>query len=350
MARQIDLDTTVPVRCHLVHAKISLAAGIPYLLPVLVHIGDQKSGATVRSLSEDLFPGLEPLSRKLLEMCGDGGLAKRAGAYYTLTGDGASAVRDGRVFADEEAVWKIYHTPHRLVRQEYRVLKLERATPREAGYNKDDSVERLDSCLKDLMGESLVCSFGENTRFRVMDMDACAKRSGSDMRVTMRWSIAEDGSSLEISDGSAKRYLPPPSDITYGKAWEQLLENARIDEWDGGRDHLNVSYYVLDDAEKMSMKRRLEFDPEMEGVRFDRIARTVPIYPKSEHDAQRWAKDMLASRIVDYATAERYRRLADSIRGKFPDFDVSLGDRADHVPDDRSPLFWRIQAMEDWGL
>lgn len=350
MARRIDLRTAVPVSCHMVYARVSLAERIPYLLPVLAHIQDQKPGATVQSLSGDLFPGLDPLSRKLLDMCRDNGLAEHDGARYTLTEDGASAVQEGVVFADEEAIWKIHHTLHPLVRPEYRVLKLERATQREAGYNRGDSMAYLGSSIEGLRDATMACSFGENTRFRIRDMDPYAKRSGSDMRVTMRWRIDEDGSSIEVSDGSAKRHLPPPADMTYGKAWGQLLENARIDGWDYGRDRLNVSYYKLDNAEKASMKRTLEFDPEIEGAEFDRLTKVVYIYPESEHDAQLWARDMLAGRISEYATIERYQRLADDIREKFPDFDVSLGGRADHIPDDRSPLFWRIQAMEDWDL
>ena len=59
---------------------------------------------------------------------------------------------------------------------------------------------------------------------------------------------------------------------------------------------------------------------------------------------------MLAGRISEYTATERYRRLAGDIVGMFPDFDASLGDGADHIPDYRSLLFWRIRAMEDRNL
>ena len=372
---KLVLEAEVPVECHVIQADISRASKTPYILPILMHVQELDGEATAESLANELFAGSKPLSRRLLDICCDDGLTERDCQRYALTEEGSSAIDNERIFASEEKMWKVYYSPLPVIPDTRKVLKLEDGR-REAGFREEDpKPERPEEHVKELKQRIMTTSFGERQDFRINGIAGMAKRIKGDMRVTLRLEIGGEGSVLSLSSsyvntplkgrletrGPQARPGGGSSDesislngpnTTYEEAWNQLLEQESISGWDHDNNRLRIPYDDTGPKERSTMKKTLDFEPRILGVRFNPLNETVSIYPENQRDAQRWADDLLMDKVRDYLTHDRYQKITGEIKAQFPDFEVSFKDRADYVEETErgSTKFWHIQAAEDWRL
>ena len=356
MTSELVLEAKIPLRCHVVRADISRATEISHVLPILMHVQELEGGATPESLSGELFHGRKPLSQRLLDSCCNDGLLRKHDQRYFLTEDGSSAINDKRVFVSKKAMWKIYYSSHPIIPDTRRVLKIDHAQ-KEAGYRprESDHLQHLEQDIQELAGGWIMTScFGEDRVFRINTIVGFEKIIRPDMNVTLRLEIGQKGSTLRLisSDKDDEDALLEGSDMTYRVAWSQLLEQEEIRGWDSERDRLQVSYDDTTREERRSMKKALDFNPAILGCRFNPLKKTVDIYPKHRHDAQRWADDLFADRVRDYLTREEYQKIVAGIKTQFSDFEISFGERADRIAEEEwgSPRFWYVRAAEDWNL
>ena len=348
---KLVLEAEVPVECHVIQADISRASKTPYILPILMHVQELDGEATAESLANELFAGSKPLSRRLLDICCDDGLTERDCQRYALTEEGSSAIDNERIFASEEKMWKVYYSPLPVIPDTRKVLKLEDGR-REAGFREEDpKPERPEEHVKELKQRIMTTSFGERQDFRINGIAGMAKRIKDDMRVTLRLEIGGEGSVLSLSSSYESMPFKGPN-MTYEEAWDQLLEQESISGWDHDNNRLRIPYDDTGPKERSTMKKTLDFEPRILGVRFNPLNETVSIYPEDQHDAQRWADDLLMDKVRDYLTHDRYQKITGEIKAQFPDFEVSFKDRADYVEETErgSTKFWHIQAAEDWRL
>ena len=142
----------------------------------------------------------------------------------------------------------------------------------------------------------------------------------------------------------------PESIPEYDNVWRIIL--SEIDgEWDEERHKLLVPFNYLDPAELNTMKRKLSDLISIENFgSFNLKDTSVDIYPSTRYDAEEWAEHSLKQSMTSYQTRKKFADISDKIRKKFPDYDVKIQDRIYYVPDEKTPLFWYIQAMEDWDL
>ena len=352
MADKLILETEVPLECHVIQADVSRASRIPYLLPILMHVQEQKGEATPESLSNELFPELKPLSQELLNICCNDKLVTTYDQHYVLTEEGSLAIDNKRIFVSEKKMWKIYYSPRRIIPDTRRVLKLEDGGD-EAGYRKesDDEPEPLKPHIKQLLGEIMTSSFGENRVFRINDIAGDEKIIKSDMRAIVHLEISKEGSILSLISSGESTPLEG-SDITYGEAWNKLLKQEGISGWDDEHNRLQIPYDDTGREERSKMRKVLNFKPEMLGEEFDPLEKTVSIYPEDQRDAQRWADDLFMDKVRDYLTREEYQKITAEIKALFPDFEISFKDRIDYAAETErgSPKFWYMQAAEDWKL
>ena len=356
MASKLVLEAKIPLKCHVVQADISRATEISHVLPILMHVQELEDGATPESLSGELFHGRKPLSQRLLDSCCNDGLLRKYDQRYFLTEDGSSAISDKRVFVSKKAVWKLYYSSHPIIPDTRRVLKIDHAQ-KEAGYRprEDDHLQHLEQDIRELAGGWIMTScFGEDRVFRINTIVGFEKIIRPDMNVTLRLEIGQKGSTLRLisSDKDDEDALLGGLDMTYRVAWSRLLEQEEIRGWDSERDRLQVSYGDTTREERRSMTKALDFNPEILGCGFNPLKKTVGIYPKHRHDAQRWADDLFADGVRDYLTREKYQKIVAGIKTQFPDFEISFGERADRIAEEEwgSPRFWYVQAAEDWNL
>lgn len=356
MTDKLVLEVKIHLECHVVQADVSVATGISHVLPILMHAQELKDGATPESLSDELFYGRKPLSQKLLDSCCDDGLLKKHDQHYFLTDDGILAIKDKRVFVSKKGMWKIYYTSHQIIPDIRRVLKIDHAN-KEAGYlpGDDNYLQYLKQDIQKLArGQIMTSCFGANRIFRINMIEDLEKIVSPDMNVTLHLEIDQRGSTLRMisSDKNYDDALLDGPDVTYGTAWSQLLEQKRIYDWDSECDRLQVLYCNTTQEERRTMKKTLHFNPKIMECEFNPVEKTVDIYPRNQHDAQRWADDLFVDGVMDYLTCKKYQKIVSEIKARFPDFEISLSKRVDRLAEEeqRSPRFWHMYAPEDWNL
>lgn len=191
---RIEIDTEIKLECYIVYAEISVPAR-RYILPVLLHVRDMEDEADAKSLSSELLPGMEPVSRRLLEICEKEKLVEEYDGQYSISRVGEDAIEGGKVFVRSPGrMYKIYYADSAIIPEESRVVRLD-TDPEGAGYNPQKTVEVCDlpwhltdlecSIMKPLFG----CMQGE---FRIDRIHRRAKELEPD-RMTL---------SLRLVDGS----------------------------------------------------------------------------------------------------------------------------------------------------
>ena len=353
MAEELVLKASASPACRVIMAEISAYTSLTHVLPVLMHVKEERV-ATPESLSASLFPGLRPLCQKLLDGCCDDGTLERGEGGYVLTGEGDSVLEEGAAVERKKGAWKVYCLSHPLVPGSLRVPRITDGS-REAVYNLDDpDPERLSYDIRGLKGENMTAVFGDLDRFRIERIYPYEKPLKPDARVTLRLVITPHGSSvfLDAPGWSDKGMLIRESDLAYEGAWEQLLKQNGISGWDKDNDRLAVSYHDVEMDERVAMKKTLEIEPELLGCRFERLKRSVSIFPQSQYDAKRWADDLFKDGTRGYLTSERCGELEEEIRRRLPDFEIPPVDRAKYLDEYErgTPEFWYVQAAEDWDL
>ena len=371
----VKLEARVQVACHVIYADMHVASAIPYVMPVLEHAKERGGAATESSLSRELFVPL-PLCRSLLAYCAENGLVEDVGGgRHALAPDGARALESGRVFTGAEGMWKVYIADHEAIPEGLRVVRIEDGT-RDAGYQprggKDQPrVKDLEAQVRALEGEVLRPALGEESEAIVRDVHRYEKRIEPDLDIRLRVEPGKGGAEVTLlaSRGGdalqggrqgvpAKARLPGIS-MTIDDAMGSLLGVGGEGAWDAERGLVLVDYDDASPEELSSMQKTVYVErPEVNGMEFERVRVTAEILPRREADAERWARHLLAVTAAAYVTREEYERLVGDIRGRFPGFDIDMGDRAGHVPGRGEPpgtrgrprLFWLIQAMEDWDL
>ena len=338
---EVVAEADIPLKCHIVDARISTAM-YRYFRPVLLHVRSKgRDGATPRSLSEDLFVGMEPVSRRLLEMCADEGMVERTGedGRFAISQRGSDAIDDGRVLVrDTRRMWKIYHTECELVPAIHRVLLLDTGSS-EAAYQRGDNSQTgyLSNEMDDLEGRIVTPVLGKNAApFRIEEFNArYEKVVRTDVRVRLRLRLARDEVRLDLAADGGSRQAGSgsiKSEKTWGDVVEELLDGGRgyrnSESWDDAKRRLGVRFDDTNNEERISMKRTLVFErPEIYGCQFDRDIRIrVDIHPEDDDEAQKWARWLVGQRVGERVGSDGYKKIKGEVAGLFPEFDLDLKD------------------------
>lgn len=150
-----------------------------------------------------------------------------------------------------------------------------------------------------------------------------------------------------------ERRLPPQENNPYREAWERIREGAKYRK-DEEHGVFLVRYEDTKPEERHGMSAILDgSEISLEGYgTFQLAGATIPIYPATGEDAEKWARDLAEAEMEsEYVTKKRYLAIRDMVRAKFPHHEGVLGgERSEYVPGKSKRQFWNIQAMEDWDL
>lgn len=337
---EIVAEADIPLKCHIVDARISTAM-YRYFRPVLLHVkSKERDGATPKSLSEDLFVGMEPMSRRLLEICADEGLVERAEEddRFVISQRGSDAIDDGRVLVrDTRRMWKIYHTECELVPAVHRVLLLDTGS-NEAAYQRDDDSHTgsISSEMDELVGRIMTPVLGRSAApFRIEEFNVrYEKVTRTNVRVRMYLHLARDGVWLDLVayDGNQKDSSESiKSEKTYWNVVESLFDDYRYryyERWNREACRLEVQFDETSTEERVSMKRTIVFErPEIYGCQFDRDIRIqVNIYPEDKYEAKKWAKWLVGHRVEAQLGRDVHKKIKDDVMETFSEFDLDLKD------------------------
>ena len=340
MVEEIVASGHIPLKCHIIDARISTAM-YKYFRPVLLHVKSKGGdGATSKSLSEDLFVGMESVSRRLLEICADEKMVERlmGDDRFVITDRGREAIDNGVVLVrDTCRMWKIYYTDCKLVPAMHKILILERGSG-EAAYQKgEDGSVRYTSCnIRSLKGDTMTPLLGKNTApFRIEELAEHEKIVKTDVRVRLHLHLAKDKVWLYLTACKNNKKIRSEKiniEKTYGSMVEDLLKNDyeyyNKGRWDEKACRLEVQFNKTELDERTSMRRTLVFEqPEIYGCKFDKgLQIRVDIWPEDEYEARKWARWLVGRRIEKQISNNVYKKIKNEITETFPEFDIDLKD------------------------
>ncbi|MBK9032048.1 MAG: hypothetical protein IPL61_12115 [Myxococcales bacterium] len=152
--------------------------------------------------------------------------------------------------------------------------------------------------------------------------------------------------------------IPEPG-LHHDEAWSALLTAAGLrDRWDAGAEVLRVSFDETTDRERASFQRDLTIKkPSIGawGTFDDTVLERVPLAARTPADAAAWARWRLMQSVRDTATTARYAEWAKDAVTPFGSLAPVLPTRAALAAELRGrgkpePIYWRLQAAEDWNL
>jgi hypothetical protein len=195
--------------------------------------------------------------------------------------------------------------------------------------SKDEGMEDISHKFRPLEGK-IIDLLGSNAgKVLIRNVEANGVKRNltaeDDIRITLEIGSAENAR-LSMS-GKFKRELLPP-DLTFEDAWLAAL-GPRAELWDRSRNPpaLRSTFDELTTQELASFRKTTQLEaPEI--PRYGAFENTsvddVPIIPRRQIDANRWANWLLNNSIDSYMVGKRYERALESCKSKFPDYDIQL--------------------------
>ena len=370
----------MPVECHVIHADMAELRNVPYIVPVLEHLRERGGRATASSVSAELFLP-EPLCESLLASCAEDGMAEAVGedGRYAIAPGGTEALESGRTLVSRgKGMWKVCIARHESIPEGAAVVRIDDGAW-DAGYMpwaKDDqpAVKHLGAAVQALEGTRLRPALGTAKEAIMSGIHGFEKQIKPDVSLRLRMTLDKRGvrtvllaSRIEDNARRGRRAPPLPREapltctpVTIDEAMDALLDGESGMEWDAENARIAADYDGLSDTERSDMQKTMRLEDVTVGeMEFETASVTADIFPRSEADAQRWARHLFKKMATDYVTRKEYERLSRAIDDRLAGFDTGLGERASHVPDEgggrpsargHTRLFWLVRAMEDWDL
>lgn len=366
----------------MIHADMAELLDVPHIVPVLEHLRERGGRATASSVSDELFLP-KPLCKALLASCAEDGMAEAAGegGRYAIAPGGIEALESGRTLVSRgKGMWKVYIARHASIPEGAAVVRIEGGAW-DAGYMpwiKDGQpvVRRLGAAVQALEGTRLRPVLGKAREVIMRSIHGFEKQIRPDISLRLRMTLDKGGARTALLPsrigGGARQGRRAPDDlpreaplhcapVSIDEAMDALLDGESGMEWDAENARIAADYDGLSYKELSDMQKTMRFEDVTVGeMEFETASVTAGIFPRSEADAQRWARYLFASMATDYMTRKEYERLSRDINDRLAGFDTGLGERASHVPDEggggrpsargHTRLFWLVQAMGDWDL
>ncbi len=326
---------------------------------------------TPREISQKLLLGRpESASKALIDRCN---YYEILGPNGELTDAGREALKTAQVFIPERGRYLVWYTDDPLIHQQLMdlepieetrlhdevMMKQDRskkpsAAQEEASQNLPDNLAFLEGKTFDLFGQE----HGQVSIKKIEQKVVNRSPDNTDIvRVNLR--LSPTLPTTVSLDGKFKRTLPPPM-VEFGRAWIDLL-GPQSALWDSSKNPpaLRVSYEELGEGELGSFATNLRLgEPHITGLGSfdDAIVQGVPIEPRTQSDANSWAKWLLLRSIDNYVTRPRYPELVERATARFEDyFRVKLplqGQLAKELGDQKKNAllpeqYWYLQAPLD---
>jgi hypothetical protein len=365
----LRLSRQLPVEPWNIVAKIALETEREWEPAVLRIVFDEGPTSAAR-LAEHLLSGRRAVAERLLRACaGLGLLQERSDHTFELTESGRSSVESGAIFVPEHGTWTLWFARDRLLPSP--VLALE---PYQEPTTFDDQQRskrgerprkfiQLPDAVREIESQILPVLHGRYPRARFDELGPQAEHGVvGETRLTMEVELAPDRTTATIRGelrGQAITLGIAEPDLRHKDAWSAVLTAAGVlNNWDAEHDVLRVSFDDTTVQERASFRRDLAVRrPSLGawGTFDDTVIPRVPLAPRTPADAEAWARWRLVQAVQDTATRDRFAVWAKNAVEPFGAPAPTTPTRATlaaHVRGDArpEPIYWRLQAAEDWNL
>lgn len=319
--------------------------------------------------------------RRILEVIDSYGLIKKAYSNnYELTDAGEKALENMKVKIPEKGIYVLHLTKDPLFPNHILSYSATNKKPWEEfgetrlnfyNKNKDKSKNQnppkgipKPECLNEYKKGSVVKLAGKsNEEIQINEIGDKLFISDSKLNVSVNIRLDEQNTSVKVASDDEKEiaidspFTMKPIDVLTGLFGN--IQEAR------GKLVLPVSYEEINDAERTGMIRRniIEKDKTIDGYdKFSQISvDEISLMPKSEWDAENWAKWHLRKSINYYFDEESYLTKRRDAAGKFvdfynqseiesglPDFDDFVKEVAEIEP--KTANYWYARAPIDLNM
>jgi hypothetical protein len=320
---------------------------------------------TPRDISQRLLPGRpESAARALIDRCN---YYEILGPNGEITDAGREALKTASVFVPERGRYLVWFTDDPLVPQQLmdlepveetklhdEVLTKQDRSSKEKPQNLPDELHSLEGKTFDLFGNG----HGQVAIKKIEQRVVYRSPNDKDMvRLDLR--LSSSFLPMVSLDGKFKRTLSQPR-IEFSKAWIDLLGPLSA-QWDASSNPsvLRLGYDGLSEGDLGSFATNLRLrEPRITGLGSfdDAIVQDVPIAPRTQSDASRWAKWLLLRSIDTYIAQSHYPELVKKALAKFPDYPTlklpsqsqyanELREQKKNAP--QSAQYWYLQAPLD---
>jgi len=288
---------------------------------------------TPRGISQKLLPGRpESAAKALIDRCNYYEILSPSGE---LTDAGREALKTAQVFIPERGRYVVWYTDDPLVPQQLmdlepvdetrlhdEVMKQDRSkkpsAQEERSQDLPDNLHFLEGKTFDLFGHDHGQVAIKKVEPRVVSR---SPDSTDNVRVNLR--LSSTSPAIVSIDGKFNRTLPPPI-VDFSLAWLDLLGPLSA-LWDASKSPpaLRKNFEELGEGELGSFTTNLSLrEPRVTGLGSfdDMVVQGVPIVPRTEYDADSWARWLLLRSIDTYVAGPRYTELMARAIARFPGY------------------------------
>jgi hypothetical protein len=326
---------------------------------------------TPRDISQKLLLGRpESAAKALIDRCT---YYEILGPSGELTDAGREALKTAQVFIPERGRYLVWYTEDLLVPSQLMDLEpveetrlhdevmMKQDRSKKPSATQEERSQDLPNTLHFLEGKTFDLFGHEHGQVAIKKIESrVVSRNPNDsdiVRVNLR--LSSTSPTMVSLDGKFKRTLPPPR-VDFSQAWLDLLGPLST-QWDTSKNPpaLRKSFEELGEGELGSFTTNLKLrGPQVTGLgNFDdTVVQGVPIAPRTEHDANSWARWLLLRSIDTYVAGPRYAELVARCIARFPGYhDMKLPSQSQLAKEldeqkNEAPLpeqYWYLQAPLD---
>lgn len=368
MKPTLKLSRPLVVEAWRVVAKVGLAAEREWEPAVLRHVADD-GGTTVDRLAAHLLNGRKAIAERLLRGCVALGLLHDERGAFRLTDSGLAAAETGLLLIPEEGTWTLWFSPDPLLPspvvglEPYREPSTYDDQQRARRNEAPRKMVPVPDAVRAIAGKTVPLLQGKHRSARFDELQPKGEegelggtRLVVNVEISGQRTLASMRGKLGTSDLDVR--LPPPA-LSYDAAWTALLAAAGVlERWDRANEVLRVAFDETTAQERATFRRDLAARRPMIGPwgRFDdTVIQQVSVAPRSAADAAAWARWRLVQSIQDTATRGRFADWSREAAAPFAGAGLLMPTRGELAAQVRGaerpgPVYWRLQAAEDWNL
>jgi len=342
------------------------------IISILMLSKENESHITAEAICNELLGG-RPLSmgNLLIQRCMNLELFDEK---FNLTELGNSSIESQQVFLPERGLYRIICTqdpllPEKLLDIEPLAVDTLKSDIQSEKNNRNDKenqekgkIEFLPDWILELEGKIVNLIGSSKDQIKVNKIEKKGEyQIEENMEQLKAQLVLEDNgaANFSVSDLFTEK-LKPPS-ISFDEVWKNLL-GSKASDWDESitPNKLRFRFEELTEKELNTFLKNIKFSnpsiPNYDNFE-ETLVKDIPIGPKSQEDANKWAKHHLLHAIESYSFHKTYIQLVKKIKLKLPEFNLNLPSEEELTLDlrnnflkkqERMPAYyWFIQAPLD---
>lgn len=294
------------------------------------------------------------VGERIIRRCVELGVLEMEDEYTGfLTDDGRRAVETKTVYIPERGLYQILYSDETLL--PYPLLD---CVPDEKQSDQDDYKEEIDPVIRSSLENKNFKLLGkERNEIFVERIELYGRQIRKSSNLNLTYSLLENGNLILRLNGDIDTKIEPPK-FTQIEIWTMLVKSMHLDDdWDIEAQCLRRGFGELQQKDLVNFVVELRttvLTIEGIGTFNDVQVKNVPVIPRTNDDAHKWALWLLKNEIRDYMRKQDYANCVKKILNKFPGYDLRLPSQIElakmireEAVDKLPSTYWYLKAPID---